>query len=95
VDTPVASPLVMTHTEESPQSAWVVQPFPRLPFNGWVRTVESVVPNGPIRDDTGGIYYGAPYYRAQQGPNKDWARLYWEKPVAGAVTMRLRIDNPV
>jgi hypothetical protein len=95
VDTPVASPMVMTHTEESPQSVWVVQPFPRLPFNGWVRTVESVVPNGPIRDDTGGIYYGAPYYRAQQGPNKDWARLYWEKPVSGAVTMRLRIDNPV
>ncbi|WP_397542367.1 glycosyl hydrolase family 28-related protein [Roseovarius salis] len=95
VETPVESPLVMTHSEASPQPVWIVQPFPKLPFNGWVRTVESVVPQGPIRDNNGETYFGMPYYRAQQGPNNDWARLYWEKAVEGAVTLRLRIDNPV
>jgi len=95
VDTPVESPMVMRHTEASPQAAWNVQPFPKLPFNAWVRTVESVLPEGPIRDADGNDHHGMPYARAQQGPSNDWARLRWEKPVEGTVTVRLRIDMPV
>lgn len=94
VNTIVESPLVMRHTEASPQNTWNVQPFPKLPFNAWVRTVESVLPDGPIRDAGGDIHYGLPYALAQQGPSKDWARLKWEKPVEGTVTIRLRIDTP-
>ena len=95
VNTPVESPLVMRHTEGSPSANWSVRPRPKLPFDAWVRTVESVVPEGAIRDNSGDIYWGVPYYQAAQGPNKDRVNLRWEKPVEGTVTIRLRIDTPL
>ena len=95
VHTKVENPLVMRHEENSPSSTWVVEPFPHLPFQAWVYTVESVQPEGPIRQSNGSIHYGMPYYEAQQGPNNDRANLRWGTAVEGSVTVRLRIDNPL
>jgi len=95
VDTPVESPQVLRHTEASPSSTWVVEPFPHLPFNAWARTVESVVAEGAVHDGGGAVHYGMPYCEVQQGPDKDRVHLRWETAVQGTVTMRLRIDNPV
>ena len=94
VDTMVESPLVMRHTEASAQGTWNVQPFPKLPFNAWVRTVESVVAEDAIRNAAGNIHTAMPYVLVQQGPNNDWARIKWSEPVSGTVTIRLRIDTP-
>lgn len=91
----VESPLVMDHTEASPSSTWVIQPFPRLPFQAWARTVESVTAKGTVRDGNGAIYWGMPYHQVQQGPNKDEVNLKWERAVEGTVTLRVRIDVPV
>jgi hypothetical protein len=95
VNTTVESPMVLRHDENSPQSTWVVTPSPHLPFNAWVRTVESIVPEGAIRDNSNNIYWGQPYYQAAQGPNKNRVNLRWERPVEGSVTVKLRIDNPL
>lgn len=94
VNTVVENPLVMDHTEASASSTWVVEPFPRLPFAAWARTVESVTAKGAIRDGGGAIYWGMPYHQIQQGPNKDRINLRWETPVEGTVTLRVRIDVP-
>ncbi|MEQ9259958.1 MAG: right-handed parallel beta-helix repeat-containing protein, partial [Roseovarius sp.] len=94
VDTIVESPLVMRHTENSASNTWVVEPSPKLPFNAWARTVESVVPEGPIRDNGNALYWGMPYVLPEQGGNRDKVHLKWEKAVSGTVAMRLRIDTP-
>lgn len=93
VTTQVENPLVMQHTEASEQTTWVVQPYPNLPFNAWVQTVESIVPEGAIREADGTAHFGIPYYDAKEGPNNDQVNLRWEKPVSGTVTMRVRIDD--
>ncbi|MEL6314162.1 MAG: right-handed parallel beta-helix repeat-containing protein [Pseudomonadota bacterium] len=95
VNTLVESPLVWRHDENSPQSTWVVTPSPHLPFNAWVRTVESVMPEGEIQDNSGNPYWGMPYAQPRQGPNNDRVNVRWEKPVQGTVVVRMRIDNPI
>lgn len=91
--TQVENPLVLRHSEASAQASWQVTPAPRLPFGAWAQTVESVMPEGPIRDASDQPYYGLPYYEAQDGPNRDQVLLRWERPVSGTVTMRVRIDD--
>ncbi|MEO1139648.1 MAG: glycosyl hydrolase family 28-related protein [Pseudomonadota bacterium] len=93
VNIQVENPLVMQHTEASPQTTWVVQPHPKLPFEAWAQTVEAIVPEGPIRDANDNAYFGIPYYDGKEGPNNDRVNLRWEKPVRGTVTMRVRIDD--
>ncbi len=95
VNTPVESPLVMEHVEASTSSTWVVEPYPKLPFQAWARTVEAVSPKGAVRDSGGAIYWGMPYHVVQQGPNKDQVHLKWEKAVEGTVMLRVRIDAPI
>ncbi len=91
----VENPLVLRHDEPSVQATWVVEPHPNLPFEARTQTVESVVPDGAIRDTVNAVYYGLPYFEAGQGPNQDQVNLRWEKAVRGAVVMRIRIDDPI
>ena len=55
--------------------------------------MESIVPEGAIREGDGTAHFGIPYYDAKEGPNNDQVNLRWEKPVRGTVTMRVRIDD--
>ncbi|MEM9499398.1 MAG: glycosyl hydrolase family 28-related protein [Pseudomonadota bacterium] len=95
VSVQVENPLVLQHTEASAQGTWVITPAPQLPFGAWAQTVESVMPEGPVRDAAGTAHHGVPYYDAKQGPANDQVLLHWEKPVSGTVTMRVRIDDPI
>ena len=95
VNYPVESPQALRHTEGSASSTWVVEADPSLPFDAWVRTVESVTPEGAIRTEGGAAHYGMPYCEVQQGPENDQVHLRWAEPVKGTVVVRLRIDNPV
>lgn len=95
VTTPVASPLVLQHTEASAQAAWTVSPAPKLPFGAWAQTVESVVAAGPLRDGAGAVIFAVPYAEAGQGVARDQITLRWPVPVAGTVTLRVGIDDPL
>ncbi|MEM7733640.1 MAG: glycosyl hydrolase family 28-related protein [Pseudomonadota bacterium] len=95
VNTQVESPLVWSHKESSPQATWVITPFPHLPFNAWVRTIESVTTEGQVTDASGDPYWGMPYHVPRQGPNNDQVHIRWERPVEGDVVVRMRIDNPL
>ncbi|MGX0977292.1 hypothetical protein ACSSVY_003020 [Roseovarius sp. MBR-51] len=95
VDIPVATPLVMQHTQASAASTWVVEPAPRLPFGAWAQGVESVMAVGPLRNAADAVIHTSAYFEAQQGPNKDRINLRWPSPVAGTVILRVRIDDPL
>jgi len=93
VDIHAESPLVMEHAEPSPASTWVVTPAPRLPFGAWAQAVESVLPEGALRDGGGNAVHVAPYFEAQQGPERDRINLRWPQAVSGKVILRVRIDD--
>jgi len=93
VDIPAQSPLVMAHVEASPAGTWVVSPAPRLPFGAWAQVVESVQPEGALRDAAGDPVHAAPWFEASQGPDRDRVHLHWPEPVSGKVILRVRIDD--
>lgn len=95
VTTPVASPLVLQHTEASAQAAWTVSPAPRLPFGAWAQTVESALAAGPLRNGAGQVIFATPYAEPGQGIARDQITLRWPVPVAGTVTLRVGIDDPL
>jgi hypothetical protein len=73
----------------------VVEPAPRLPFGAWAQTVESILPEGPLRDPGGDVSYVTAYVETRQGPENDRINLRWPGPVSGKVVLRLRIDDAV
>lgn len=87
------SPLVMSHDEVSASATWVITPAPRLPFGAWAQVVETVLPEGPLRDATGAVAHIAPHFEARQGPERDRVHLLWPGPVSGRVVLRVRIDD--
>jgi len=93
VDIHAESPLVMEHVEESAAATWVVTPAPRLPFGAWAQTVESVLPEGALRDSAGDVVHTSPSFEARQGPEKDRINLHWPQSVSGKVILRARIDD--
>jgi hypothetical protein len=95
VNIQASNPLVISHTEASAASTWVVSPAPKLPFEAFAQTVESVIASGPITDIGGVPHFGAPYYEAEKGIDKDQVNLQWGTPVSGTVTVTVRIDNPL
>ena len=68
-------------------------PAPRLPFGAWAQTVESLVPEGPLRNASGAVQHASPYFEANQGPGRDEVHVLWPAPVAGRVILRVRIDD--
>ncbi|GAW32984.1 pectate lyase superfamily protein [Roseovarius sp. A-2] len=90
-----ASPLVMAHEESSASETWVVEPAPRLPFGAWAQTVESILPDGPLRDPGGDVSHMTAYVETRQGPENDRINLRWPGAVSGKVVLRLRIDDAV
>lgn len=93
VDVAIENPLRLTHAENSAAADWTVEPAPRLPFGGWARAVESVIPRGPITDASGVEVFALPHVEVEAGPNRDLVRLGWPAPVQGAVTLLVRMDN--
>jgi hypothetical protein len=91
----VESPLVMRHAENSHQKIWVVEPGSKLPFNAWVRTVESVLAEDSIRDVSGARHFGMPSALPEQGADRDEVHLRWQEDVKGTVVIRMRIDTPL
>ncbi|MEM1375412.1 MAG: glycosyl hydrolase family 28-related protein [Pseudomonadota bacterium] len=88
------NPIRQTHDEASPQTDWLVEFAPRLPFGGRVRHVEAVVPVGAIRNGANAVNFDQPYVGLGQGANGSQARLTWSEPVKGKIAIMARMDRP-
>lgn len=95
IQTLVSSPLLLEHEQNSVSDVWTVEPGPNLPFGAFAQTVESILPAGPLRDASGDIAFIAPFYNARQGPDGNQVRVQFGQPVRGAITMVVRIDDPL
>jgi len=57
------------------------------------QVVESVLPEGALRDGAGDPVHAAPFFEARQGPENDRINLHWPQAVSGKVVLRVRIDD--
>lgn len=89
------SPAVITHTQNSPDAAWIVDTVPYLPFGGRARTVEAVIANGKIRDANNNAVFEVPYSDAGYGATNQQVRLVWSKATKGKVNLKVRVDAPL
>lgn len=94
INQPVSNPLVVTHTQSTADRIWVVDPGTALPFDGRLRTVESVVSVSRPVISGQQTSYAQPYVDEEYGPDKNQFRLIWEDPVSGRIRARVRMDNP-
>ncbi|WP_438992104.1 hypothetical protein [Lentibacter sp.] len=95
IDVATVNPLVHTHTQTSESDTWVVSGSPQLPFGGWVRKVDSVVAEGPIRNAVNVKRFDMPYVEVSKGTNNDEVHVNWDQPVRGDIVVSMRMDTPL
>lgn len=95
ISEPAVNPMTVTHTQNTPASAWSVSCAPHLPFGGWAQRVESVIATSDILTSSNAKKFGMPSVRTEQGSNRDQISLRWETSVKGSVMVRARMDNPL
>jgi hypothetical protein len=90
----VFNPLSVAHTQSTRDKTWTVDTEGLLPFEGWARVVESIVPETRLVTASGGTAYEAPYIEAEVGTDKQKVQLNFGTPVTGRVRCAVRMDNP-
>ncbi|GGH36023.1 Pectate lyase superfamily protein [Cribrihabitans marinus] len=86
------SPLRVRHSQPTAAQTWVVDPAAELPFGGWARAVDGVVPINGAQAAQGPVF-AAPYVSLAQGAARDQVHLVWPKPVRGVADVILRVDT--
>jgi len=94
VNTYVANPVDVAFTQASASNRWLVTVDQALPFNGWVRNVQSVIATSQITDAANGRVTEMPWVQAALGTARQQVALNWGTAVRGSVSLRLRMDNP-
>lgn len=89
------NPVSLTHTEATPERVWIVDTRPHLPFSGYARTIEAVVPEERIADENDDPVYDSPWIDTVYTADPLAFRVVWRVPTAGTVRCRVRMDNPL
>ncbi|SEO04048.1 Right handed beta helix region [Salinihabitans flavidus] len=92
ITTPVYSPLVMTHSQNTEAGTWLVDTDGQLPFGGRARSVDAVVMKGAIRNGANVAQYTVPYVNTERGGDGSAVHLNWEQAVRGEVSVTIRMD---
>ena len=90
----VANPVIREFSQGSTAATWTVAAGAYLPFGGWARTVEAVVPQGMITGPSGERRTDQPYVEVEQGAAKQNVTLNWLAPSKGKVQVTIRMDSP-
>ena len=90
----VHNPVSITHTQATLDRIWVADSGTVLPFKGFARVIESVVPVGRLENATSQSMYEAPWTEAEFGIAKRQYRVIFATPVTGTVRCQVRMDVP-
>ncbi len=88
------NPAALEFNHPSAERTWTLDPSAYLPFDGWAKTVTSVVPVGRLFDGGGNAAHHMPHIGVMQGGSNDRVQLYWPEKVRGKVNMTVRADTP-
>ena len=92
---PMFNPVTITHQQNTAATVWSVDASAHLPFGGFARTVQAVVPDGPVQTAAPvTTRHDMPFAQAEQGPQKRLINLRWPVAVQGRATVTIRVDNP-
>ena len=88
------NPVTVSHEQNTASQTWVVNGSGFLPFGGWARTVQSVVPEGATTTAADVQRFDQPFTQVQQGVGNDRVNLRWPVDVKGKAWVTLRCDSP-
>lgn len=91
----IRNPLVLKVDQNTAASVWTAECGEYLPFKGRARSVESVIPEGPLKTSDGTVTWAACYAEPEQGSSGDRVKLYWPNALKGRVTLTTRVDAPL
>ena len=91
----IQNPIVVSHTQNTASDTWVVSSDGYIPFEGRIRMVESVMPEGAITTAANAGRYVFPNALPGQGAGGVQSHLRWGEAVRGKATVVMRMDVPV
>lgn len=94
IDQPTRNPHIDTHEQNSVDQTWTVDTGGYLPFGGWARTIDALVPVEAIRNSSNQAVFAMPYAEPVNGSNSDAFDIIWPEPVKGEIRYSVRMDNP-
>ena len=89
------NPVSLEFTQNTADTNWVLDFSAYLPFNGWTRTVEAIVPVNKISAVGGAAVHNMPYATLNYGPSSNQVRLTFGAACTGTVQVVARMDRPV
>ncbi|MDW4498437.1 glycosyl hydrolase family 28-related protein [Sulfitobacter sp. D35] len=92
VTTQISNPLHLRHVQSTEAETWVIDSAGLLPFGAEVRSVDAVVPHGPLQTGLGLTRNVAPNVSPAMGTGGAEAHLTWGEALRGEVQATLRID---
>lgn len=90
----VANPVDITFNQGTAANRWIVPVNVQLPFNGWARKVESVIATSAITNAANARISEMPWVQTEVGTAKKQVAINWSAATKGAVSLRVRMDNP-
>ncbi len=84
----------VSHTQSTASNRWLLTVNQALPFNGWVRNVESIHATSQITNAGNTRITEMPWVQAAVGTARQQVAVNWGTAVRGSVRLRLRMDNP-
>ncbi|MFN3277758.1 MAG: glycosyl hydrolase family 28-related protein [Paracoccus hibiscisoli] len=94
VNTYVANPLMIQLTQNTAAATWSSPDLTGLPFQGWARSVQSVVTETNLLTSNGTRLDASPVVQVEQGNTRRQIRLNWSQGVRGRVCVYARMDRP-
>ncbi len=94
IDNETRNPMYVEHTQSTENRTWTAGTAGNLPFRGWARFVESVMPEGRLTSASNATIYEAPYVETEVGSSKQQFRMIFGTGVSGTVLANVRMDNP-
>ena len=92
---PTINPVTLDFNQLTDAATWSLNVASYLPFDGYARSVESVVSRGDIVNAANDTLYVAPGVTTNAGAGQDLVQLKWPEPCRGSVTVTARCDKPI
>lgn len=89
------NPATLEFNQVSDATTWTLNVSGYLPFNGYARTVASVVAQGSIKNASNTNIYAFPASVVNAGANQNLVQLIWPEPCHGKVQITSRSDRPI
>lgn len=87
------NPVTVRHAENTASATWTIDLSDRMPFETAVSSGLSVLPEGPLSSNGGGVVFAAPYAVPGQGLGGQSLNVVWPQAVSGIAQITARGDT--